>query len=131
MTAKPLYTTKQMGDAAEMMVAANLTLCGVPSFTGPVNWPGYDVIAAPRNKPSQRVSVKCRGTSNINFRPADFDWLAIVVINERPYRFFILPRDVAVKHSTETGEGLRTLYLKSVPAKFAAYEDNFELHRHR
>jgi len=39
------YTTKQMGDACEMLVAAELTLAGVPALKAPDYWPGYDVIA--------------------------------------------------------------------------------------
>src|ERR1700693_4377318 len=118
MNNKPLYTNKQMGDAAEMLGAANLTLHGIPSFTGRVNWPEYDVIAAPKNKRLQNVSVKSRGKSKINVRPSDFDWLAIVFVDERPYRFFILPRKIAVKHSTVNDQGLRTIYVKRVPEKF-------------
>ena len=45
--ARRLYTTKQMGDACEMLVAAELTLAGVPALKVPDNWPGYDVIAQP------------------------------------------------------------------------------------
>ncbi len=39
------YTKKQMGDACEMLVAAELTLAGIPALKVPDNWPGYDVIA--------------------------------------------------------------------------------------
>ena len=39
------YTTKQMGDACEMLIAAELTLAGVPAMKAPDFWPGYDVIA--------------------------------------------------------------------------------------
>ena len=41
------YTTKQMGDACEMLVAAELTLAGIPALKVPDNWPGYDVIGQP------------------------------------------------------------------------------------
>lgn len=57
---KRLYTTKQMGDACEMVVAAELTLAGVPALKVPDNWPGYDVIAQPVGRPAQRISVKSR-----------------------------------------------------------------------
>jgi hypothetical protein len=33
--AAKLYTTKQMGDAGEMLVAAELTLRGIPAFIVP------------------------------------------------------------------------------------------------
>ena len=67
-----------MGDAAEMLVAAELTLSGVPALKVPDNWPGYDVIAQPRNKEPQRISVKCRkfnSPSNVVFKPKTFDWM--------------------------------------------------------
>lgn len=38
------YTHKQMGDACEMLVAAELTLAGIPSMKGMDYWPGDDVI---------------------------------------------------------------------------------------
>jgi hypothetical protein len=41
------YITKQMADAGEMLVAAELTLAGVPSLRVPDLWPGYYVIAQP------------------------------------------------------------------------------------
>ncbi|MET3595172.1 hypothetical protein ABID26_004584 [Mesorhizobium shonense] len=59
-TAPRRYTTKQMGDACEMIVAAELTLAGIPALKVPDNWPGYDVIAQPFDRPAQRVSVKSR-----------------------------------------------------------------------
>jgi hypothetical protein len=56
-----LYTSKQMGDACEMLVAAELTLAGVPAMKMPDNWPCYDVIAQPKNGGvPQRISVKSR-----------------------------------------------------------------------
>ena len=42
------YTTKQMGDACEMLVAAELTLAGIPAIKMPDSWPHYDVIAQPK-----------------------------------------------------------------------------------
>jgi hypothetical protein len=38
-----------MGDACEMLVAAEMTLAGIPAIKMPDNWPCYDVIAQPRN----------------------------------------------------------------------------------
>src|SRR5215472_11738985 len=96
------HTTKQMGDAGEMLVAAELTLHGVPALTVPDFWPGCDVIAQPRgdSKP-QRISVKTRTYSRqiAGYNDIDeFDWLAVVVLpgpglDHR--RFFIVPRKVA------------------------------------
>jgi hypothetical protein len=40
-----LYTPNQMGDAGEMLVAAELTLHGIPALKFPDNWPHYDIIA--------------------------------------------------------------------------------------
>ena len=69
------YNDKQMGDAAEMLVAAELTLHGRPSFIVPAGWPGYDVVAQLPGAPLQRISVKSRGSTNfIDFDPDTFDW---------------------------------------------------------
>lgn len=95
------YTTKQMGDAAEMLVAAELTLAGVPALKVPDMWPGYDVIAQPIDRPLQRISVKSRvsRTSNfVSYYTYDaFDWLAAVIMPDGPgeRRIYIIPRDVA------------------------------------
>jgi len=79
------YTTKQMSDACEMMVAAELTLAGVPALKVPDNWPGYDVIAQPSDAAPQRISVKARtfkhGAAYVGYMDYDqFDWLAIVLL---------------------------------------------------
>src|SRR5438270_13747134 len=83
------YTSKQMGDACEMLVAAELTLAGVPALRVPDFWPGYDVIAQPKDPIVQsakrnplRISVKSRtfksggGTFVTYLETDDFDWLA-------------------------------------------------------
>lgn len=77
-----------MGDACEMVVAAELTLAGVPALKVPDNWPGYDVIAQPVGHSPQRVSVKSRtfkhGPSYVTYDDFDqFDWLAIVIPSAR------------------------------------------------
>ena len=96
------YTTKQMGDACEMLAAAELTLAGIPAFKLPDNWPGYDVIAQPFDGTPQRVSVKARTFKRGNFVGYDaadcFDWLAIVILPApgcAQRRIFILPRKAA------------------------------------
>jgi hypothetical protein len=40
-------TTKQMADACEMFIAAEMTLAGVPARKMPDDWPCYDVVAQP------------------------------------------------------------------------------------
>jgi hypothetical protein len=39
------YTSKLMGDVCEMLVAAELTLAGVPALKASDYWPGYDGAA--------------------------------------------------------------------------------------
>ncbi len=51
-------TTKQFGDACEMLVVAKLTLNGMPTVKLPDTWPGYDLIAQPSDRAPQRISVK-------------------------------------------------------------------------
>ena len=80
------FTTKQMGDACEMLVAAELTLAGIPALKVPDNWPHYDVIAQPLGAPAQRISVKSRtfkrGAAYVDYKAGDmFDWLAIVILS--------------------------------------------------
>jgi len=103
------YTTKQMGDACEMLVAAELTLAGVPALKVPDNWPSYDVIAQPKGKPLQGISVKSRtykrGSAFVRYDASDkFDWLAIVIITAKAEltkrSIFIVPRRIADKRMT-------------------------------
>jgi hypothetical protein len=104
-----LYTKKQMGDAGEMLVAAELTLAGIPSFIVPSNWPGYDVVAQPADRDLQRVSVKTRTFARsghfVSYNDEDkFDWLAIVILPGEGHdrrQIFIIPNEVAVKRSYE------------------------------
>jgi hypothetical protein len=100
-TPAKLYTSKQMGDACEMLVAAELTLAGVPALTVPANWPGYDVIAQPREGTGPlRISVKSRtfktGPAFVSYLATDtFDWLAIVLLKcgaEGRRRIFLVPK---------------------------------------
>jgi hypothetical protein len=99
------YTSKQMGDACEMLVAAEMTLAGVPAMKMPDNWPCYDVIAQPKGGGApQRISVKSRtfkrgGDTFVSYNINDqFDWLAIVLLPGADLtcrRVFIVPRSVA------------------------------------
>jgi hypothetical protein len=134
------YTTKQMGDACEMLIAGELTLAGVPAMKVPDIWPGYDVVAhPPGGKPLQRISVKSRTvktTSNyVAFDPATSDWLAIVLLVENGRRqFFIVPSELAHKHAF-SGKylGARNpcaLSVATIRKVFADYRDNFELKRY-
>ena len=102
-----LYTTKQMGDAGEMLVAAELTLHGIPAFIVPSNWPGYDVVAQCPIRGLQRISVKTRtyakSGSFVGYgNDDDFDWLAIVILPGpgcETRRIFVVPCEVAQRRS--------------------------------
>ena len=97
-----------MGDACEMLVAAELTLAGTPALKVPDNWPYYDVIAQPKDREPQRISVKSRtyktGSAYVGYKATDvFDWIAIVILKcpseagaER--RIYIIPRPLADKY---------------------------------
>ncbi len=98
-----------MGDAGEMLVAAELTLHGIPAFTVPNNRPGYDVIAECPERGTQRISVKTRtfakSGSFVPYNNDDvFDWFAIVILPAEGCprrRIFIIPRKAAEARSYE------------------------------
>lgn len=134
------YTTKQMGDACEMVVAAELTLAGIPALKVPDNWPGYDVIAQPWDRPAQRISVKSRtfkqGAAYVGFNDYDlFDWLAIVllpagVLTDRS--IFVIPRTVAesvARRDKPTSKTAAERYYRvdQVPHLFGRWRSNFRL----
>jgi hypothetical protein len=140
------YTSKQMGDACEMLVAAELTLAGVPALRVPDFWPGDDVIAQPKTNVAQdreplRISVKSRtfksgsGTYVTYLETDIFDWLAIVLLpggvqNER--RIFLIPRELADEKARKDKPSSKTAKerywrIDEVEKIFAAYEDNFSL----
>ena len=133
------YTSKQMGDACEMLVAANLTLAGVPALKVPDNWPDYDVVAQ-RTDGSEplRISVKSRtfksvGNAYITYNTKDtFDWLAVVLLypdNKR--RFYLLPRAVADAIAKTDGPTAKTSEkywpMSKVESALKPWEDNFAL----
>ncbi len=106
------YTSKQMGDACEMLIASEMTLAGIPAARMPDNWPHYDVIAQPKGGgPPQRVSVKSRtfrrGASFVAYdKHSQFDWLAIVLLpgdGQTQRRTFIIPRHIADARSRKDG----------------------------
>lgn len=99
------YTPKQMGDACEMLVAAEVALAGSPTVIMPDNWPGYDIIAQPKDGAApQRISVKSRTFKHgsdafVDYDAKDqFDWLAIVLLpgaGQPQRRVFIVPKAIA------------------------------------
>ena len=134
------FTSKQMGDACEMLVAAELTLAGIPALKAPDNWPHYDVIAQPYGLPPQRISVKSRtykrGAAFVEFKAIDdFDWLAIVLLDadaRGSRRSYLVPRVYADKLArrdkpTSKTAGLRYFRIDEVDRLFSAYRDNFAL----
>jgi hypothetical protein len=137
---KTAYTTKQMGDACEMLVVSEMTLAGVPAMKMPDNWPGYDVIAQPRDgRGPQRISVKartfkrCEGYWLDYWGTDEFDWLACVLLpgDEQPgRRFFLIPRalaDTKLHHPKGKDPNDKYCRLDQVPVWFAKYENNFRL----
>lgn len=142
-TDDPGYTPKQMSDACEMLVAAELTLAGIPALKVPDNWPGYDLIAQPPGTSEpQRISVKSRtfkqGPAYIGYSVTDpFEWLALVILpgdSETRRRIFVIPREVADekarrnKPTTKSANG-RYWSIAEVETIFAAFESNFSLRR--
>ena len=127
------FDRKQMGDACEMLVAAELTLAGVPALRVPDNWPGYDVIAHPPNDRPQRISVKSRTLPNVGFlkfSPGTTDWQANVLLERQSRHFFIVPQDVVDKLSAPDKNALsRRLNNATIFEKLASYRDNFTLRR--
>lgn len=129
-----------MGDACEMLVAAEITLNGVPCIKAPQNWPGYDLIAQPQDGAPLRISVKSRhykrGAAFFSYREADdFEWLAIVILrrdSEPRRQFFLVPRAVADQRARRDGPGVknpreRYWRIDRVAEALKDYRDNFSL----
>lgn len=134
------FTSKQMGDACEMLVAAELTLAGIPALKVPDNWPHYDVIARPLIGPAQRISVKSRtfkaGSAYVDYKVDDqFDWLAIVILSldgAAVRNLYLVPRTVADRHARRDKPTSKTAQLRynridEVERLFGAYRGNFSL----
>jgi hypothetical protein len=136
------YTSKQMGDACEMLIAAELTLAGIPALKVPDNWPGYDIVAQPKSGAAPlRISVKSRtfkrGAAFVSFSVDDvFDWLAIVILPDghlqKQRRAFLVPADVAHQTAyrnkpTSTNPDERYWRIDQIAQKFVTYENNFGL----
>src|SRR5262249_42212125 len=133
------HTTKQMGDACEMLVAAELTLAGVPAMKAPDNWPDYDVIAQPWDRGPQQISVKARTPgerqSRLGFNPATCHWLAVVLFEKEGRRIFVIPSDIAEANSTrppkpKKGRPCALSFAKLLKGPLSRYKDNFKLLRH-
>lgn len=135
------YTSKQFGDAGEMLVAGELTLAGVPALKVPDNWPDYDIVAQTKEG-IQRISVKTRTYKKLGGRldydcKDKFDWLAILLLEcpkgkgyER--RFYLVPRYIADQEAMNNREGTKTeskrrFRIESIDKKFSAYRNNFSL----
>lgn len=139
-SAKRKFTSKQMGDACEMLVAAELTLAGIPALKVPDNWPHYDVISQPLQAAAQRISVKSRtfklGAAYVEYNEFDqFDWLAIVLLDcgpERERRIYLIPRAEADrvarrdKPESKTAK-LRYYRIDEVDRLFTGFRSNFAL----
>lgn len=133
-----LYTTQQLGDACEMLVAANLTLAGVPAMLAPKNWPGYDIIAQPAKGKPLRISVKACNLKRISSAYVaydytyDFEWLAVVLIlPEGGRRFFLVPRDAADNSASTDGQNAKTSekywLMSKIEDALERWENNFRL----
>ena len=134
------YTRKQMGDACEMLVAAELTLAGLPALKVPDNWPHYDVIAQPPNGNPVRISVKSRtfkkGSAFVEYQATDeFDWLAIVLLpsgEEKQRRVFMIPKELAdqkARRNRPDAKFSKERYwrIDEVSKIFSNFENNFGL----
>jgi hypothetical protein len=106
-------TRKQTGDAAEYLTAGMMTLAGMPTVVMPGNWPHYDLIGQPPDRPPQSINVKSRRekatySACIQLRPDKWDWFASVWIpKEGLPRFWV---DSERNHSprNEGADELRT-----------------------
>ena len=138
-----LYTHKQMGDACEMLVAAELTLAGVPALKVPDHWPGYDIVAQRQSGGEPlRISVKSRtykkGPAFVSFYERDaFDWLAIVLLNRDAgptRRIFLIPAEIAHREARRNNPATKNAHerywrIDEIEKRFAKFENNFDLLR--
>lgn len=132
-----IITSKQVGDAAEYLVAGMLGISGVPATKMLDNQPGFDLIALPTDgRKPQRVSVKCRSQSNAYAGAPylcsdEFEWLAFVyLLKGGGYRCWLIPRDVcdaSFKPSKVKGKEMLNLHANQIIHQFARFERNFVL----
>ena len=105
-------TTKQFGDACEYRIMSDLMFAGFPTAKMPDGWPVYDLMAETASG-SARISVKALryGSGQIagwwEFKPDNFDWLALVRANEVTLEIvaYIVPVEKAIEMSTSNREG--------------------------
>ena len=129
-----------MGDACEMLVAAELTLAGIPALKVPDNWPHYDVIAQPIDRAAQRISVKSRtykkGPAYVEYNETDlFDWLAVVLLMPEASdnrMIYLVPRveaDLVARRDKPTSKTAKSRYFRidEVDRLFSIYRSNFSL----
>lgn len=96
-------TKKQLGDAGEHLVLAELTFAGFPATLMPDNWPDYDLIFN-RNGKTYTVQVKTcgdfTGTRNSYVCNVElstpFDYLAIVEASSR--KIWLIPKRAVKRH---------------------------------
>lgn len=122
-----------------MLVAAEMTLAGMPTMKMPDNWPCYDLIAQPKEGGEpQRISVKGRtfktGAAYADFWGTDqFDWGAVVLLpgkGQPRRRIFIAPRNIVdERFAHPKGKDPRDLYLRidKIAETLAEFEDNYRL----
>jgi hypothetical protein len=137
-------TTKQTGDACEMLVAAEITLAGIPAMKVPDLWPHYDVIAQPEHGSPQRISVKARtyatGSNFVDYRVGgEFDWLAAVIIMRSNFDdhvrrdIYVIPREVFEKRGKRSGPTTKRdeFYwrIDQMQERFPEFLSNFRLTR--
>ena len=135
------YTSKQLGDACEMLVAAEITLAGIPTLKVPDNWPHYDLIAQrPESATPLLISVKARTykkTSGhfVTYKTTDkFDWLAIVLLEcegDEKRQIFLVPRNESDKRARKDGPSAKKsehyYVINEVARKLPEYKNNFSL----
>jgi hypothetical protein len=125
-------TCKEFGDGCEMLVAAELTLAGVPAHQIPSCWPGYDLVAKTAAGLT-RVSVKGLRAGNgkqaafWRFDVDGWDWLALIRIDVVDGRrdIFVVPREAALALSRPTADGTRRMYYTEPGLE--VYRNNFAL----
>ena len=132
-------TSKQIGDACEMLVAAEIALIGgISAVKMPDTWRCFDVMAFPVDRAPQRISVKARtfkrgGDTFVSFDTADeFDWLAVILLpgEGQHRRIIIVPKCVADERARRYDPaskvpGLREWRQDEVSQSLREFEDNF------